>query len=68
MTGVRSLTVTLIYQNRKLLDAKPMAYIQNEDQTLYRYAFHLKPEVETASIEWIVMRGDTIIDEGVLTD
>ena len=37
-------------------------------QTLYRYAFHLKPEVETASIEWIVMRGDTVIDEGVLTD
>ncbi len=68
VTGARSLTVTLIYQNRKLLDAKPMAYIQNEDQTLYRYAFHLKPEVETASIEWIVMRGDTIIDEGVLTD
>lgn len=64
--GVHSLTLTLTYQNRKILDAKPMIYVENKDNTLYRYAFHLKPEIGTAAVKWSIRRGDTIIDEGVL--
>ena len=66
--GVHSLTLTLTSQNRKLLDAKPMVYVENKGNALYRCAFHLKPEIETAAVEWVIMRGDTIIDEGVLKD
>jgi len=66
--GVHSLTLTLTYQNRKLLDAKPMVYVKNEDNSLYRHVFHLKPEIETEAVEWSIMRGDTIIDEGILND
>ncbi len=66
--GVHSLTLTLTYQNRKLLDAKPMVYVKNEDNSLYRHAFHLKPEIETEAVEWSIRRGDTIIDEGILND
>lgn len=66
--GVHSLTLTLTSQNRKLFDAKPMIYIENKGNARYRCAFHLKPEIETASVEWVIMRGDTIIDEGVLSE
>ena len=45
-----------------------MAYIQSKDQAVYRYAFHLEPDIETGDIEWRIMRGETIIDEGVLQD
>ena len=67
-TAAQAFTVTLTYQKRKLYDAEPMVYIQSKDQAVYRYAFHLDPEIETADIEWRIMRGDTIIDEGVLED
>lgn len=66
--GIHSLTVTLTYQNRTLFDAEPMTHIQQEDRPIYRYVFHLKPEVEVESVEWVVKRGDTIIDEGDLKD
>ncbi len=68
VTSVHSFTVTLTYQNRNLLDAKPMVYVKNEGNALYRYVFHLDPEVETTEVEWSIMRGDTIIDEGVLNE
>ena len=45
-----------------------MVYIQSKDHAAYRYAFYLDPEIETADIEWRIMRGETIIDEGVLED
>jgi len=64
--GIHSLTATLNYQNRTLYGAEPMAHIQQGDRTIYRYTFHLKPEVETESVEWVIKRGDTIIDEGDL--
>lgn len=64
----QAFTVTLTYQNRKLFDAEPMVYIQSKDQAVYRYAFHLEPEIETADIEWRIMRGETIIDEGALEE
>ena len=67
-TVAQAFTITLTYQNRPLHDAKPMVYIQNNKQAVYRYAFHLEPEIETADIEWRIMRGDTIIDEGVLEE
>lgn len=67
-TGVHSLKVTLTYQNRKLIEDKPMIYIQNDNKALYRYPFHLKPEIDTTTVEWSIMRGDTIIDEGVLNE
>ncbi|MDE0634518.1 MAG: hypothetical protein OXI43_01510 [Candidatus Poribacteria bacterium] len=66
--GVHSLTLTLTYQNSKILDAKPMLYVENKGNTLYRCAFHLKSEIETATVEWSIRRGDTIIDEGVLNE
>ena len=66
--GVHSLTLTLTYHNRKILDAKPMMYVENKDNTLYRYAFHLKSEIEPTLVEWSITRGDTIIDEGVLNE
>ncbi len=68
VTAAHALTVNLTYQNRKLLDAKPMVYIQNNDKAVYRYAFHLKPEVATTEVKWSITRGDTIIDEGALKD
>ena len=64
--GIHSLTLTLTYQNRKLLDAKPMVYVENGDNALYRCVFHLKSDIETAAVNWSIRRGDTIIDEGVL--
>lgn len=67
-TVAQAFTVTLTYQNRKLHDAEPMVYIQSKDRAVYRYAFYLEPEIETADIEWRIMRGDTIIDEGVFED
>ena len=66
--GVHSLTLTLTYQNRKILDTKPMLYVENKGHTLYRCAFHLKSEIEIAAVEWSIRRGDTIIDEGVLNE
>lgn len=66
--GIHSFALTLTYQNSKLLDAKPMMYVENDDRTLYRCVFHLNPEIEAASVEWRITRGDTIIDEGVLTE
>lgn len=67
-TVAHTLTVTLIYQNRTIHDAKPMVYIQNNNQVTYRYAFHLKPEIASSEVKWNITRGDTIIDEGVLED
>ena len=67
-TGIVSLTVTLTYQNRNLIEDKPMVYIHNADKTRYRYAFHLKPEIDTEAVEWNIRRGDTIIDEGFLNN
>lgn len=67
-TAVHSFTVTLTYQNRTILDAKPMIYLENEKKSLYRYAFHIKPEIETAKVKWTIMRGETIIDEGILNE
>ena len=64
--GVHSLTLTLTYQNRKLVDAKPMAYVENEGNALYRCVFHLKSDIETTEVNWSIRRGDIIIDEGVL--
>ena len=67
-TVAHALTITLTYQKRTLVDAKPMVYIQNNDQAAYRYAFHLKPEIVATEVEWGIIRGDTIIDEGTLKD
>lgn len=67
-SGIVSLTVTLTYQNRNLFEDKPMVYIQNADKNRYRYAFHLKPEIDTEAVEWSIRRGDTIINEGVLDE
>ncbi|MCY4404588.1 MAG: hypothetical protein OXD54_18635 [Candidatus Poribacteria bacterium] len=67
-TVAHSLTVTLTYQNRTLHDTKPMVYIRNNNQVVYRYAFHLKPEIITTKVTWSITRGDTIVDEGVLED
>ena len=67
-TVAQAFTVTLTYQNRKLYDEEPMVYIQSKNKAVYRYAFHLEPEIETADIEWRIMRGETIIDEGVLEE
>ncbi len=66
--GALSLTLTLTYQNRKVLDAKPMIYVANEAKSVYRCAFHLDTDdiVGLEAVKWHVMRGDTIIDEGVL--
>ena len=68
--GVLSLTLTLTYQNRKLLDAKPMIYVANETKSVYRCAFHINPDdiVGLETVKWRVMRGDTIIDEGLLNE
>ena len=67
-TVAHAFTVTLTYQNRTLLDAKPMLYIQNKNHTTYRYVFHLEPDIEPSDVNWRIMRGETLIDEGVLED
>lgn len=68
ITVAQAFTLTLTYQNRKLHDAEPMVYIQTKNHAIYRYAFYLDPGIETADIEWRIMRGGTIIDAGVLKD
>lgn len=68
ITVAQAFTVTLTYQNRKLYDAEPMVYIKSKNQAVYRYAFHLEPEIQIADIEWRIMRGETIIGEGVLEE
>lgn len=65
--GIHSFTLTLTYQNSKILDAKPMNYIENNNNILYRCVFHLKPEIAPSDVEWNITRGDIIIDQGVLT-
>ena len=67
-TVAQAFTVTITYQNRKLNDAEPMMYIQGKNQAVYRYAFHLEPEIKIVGIEWRIMRGETIIDDGVLEE
>ncbi len=67
-TVVHSFTVKLTYQNRTILDGKPMVYLGNTKTSLYRYVFHIKPEIETEKVRWTIMRGDTIIDEGMLNE
>ena len=72
--AVHAFTVTLTYQNRKLLNAKPMVYLDynnnipalREKTALYRCAFHLKPDIATEKVEWTIKRGETVIDEGIL--
>ena len=71
--AVHAFTVTLTYQNRKLLDAKPMIYLENEKTALYRYAFNLKPDIATEKVKWTIKRGagdisDTVIDDGILNE
>ena len=75
--AVHAFTVTLTYQNRKLLDAKPMIYLENEKTvpgySIYRYAFNLKPDIATEKVKWTIKRGtgdisDRVIDEGILNE
>ena len=75
--AVHAFTVTLTYQNRKLLDAKPMIYLENEKtvpgRSIYRYAFNLKPDIATEKVKWTIKRGtsdifDRVIDEGILNE
>lgn len=64
--AVQAFTVTLTYQNRKLLDAKPMIYLENEKTALYRYAFNLKPDIAIEKVEWTIKRGTSDISGGVI--
>ena len=78
---VHAFTVTLTYQNRKLLDAKPMIYLKNEktvpgyipSYVTYRYTFNLKPDIAAEKVKWTIKRGtgdifDRVIDEGILDE
>lgn len=80
--AVHAFTVTLTYQNRKLLDAKPMIYVQNDNPNMlraaqryiiYRYAFNLEPDITTEKVKWTIKRGANdifgrVIDEGILNE